>query len=227
MTPYYQDDAVTIYHGDCLEWLGAMPGCFRVDAIVTDPPYGIGFSEYASHDDNRKTYKEQIIRRLFACEESVENGWMAVYQSATMASQWGDLFPINYRQWRLIAMPKTFTQVHPGQWPIAATDYVLLLKIGKPEWPTKGERVRDWFIQQTSDMSLRPKGHPCPRPLSGVKHVMTAACAPGGTVLDPFMGSGTTLRAAKDLGRQAIGIEIEEKYCEIAARRMQQEVLPL
>lgn len=73
----------------------------------------------------------------------------------------------------------------------------------------------------------RDDEHPCPYPPEIPRRLITSSCPKGGTVLDPFCGSGTTLRAAKDLGRKAIGIEIEEKYCEIAARRLQQEVLAL
>jgi hypothetical protein len=70
-------------------------------------------------------------------------------------------------------------------------------------------------------------GHPCPFPLTIAARCIGASCPPGGVALDPFMGSGTTLRAAKDLGRKAIGIEIEERYCEIAAKRLSQRVLDL
>jgi len=68
-------------------------------------------------------------------------------------------------------------------------------------------------------------GHPCPFPVQIPQRLIASSCHPDGVVLDPFMGSGTTLRAAKDLGRNAIGIEIEEKYCEIAAERLRQGVL--
>jgi DNA modification methylase len=72
-------------------------------------------------------------------------------------------------------------------------------------------------------VGLEPKPeHPSPKPLNVMRWIL--GCLPGETVLDPFMGSGTTLRAAKDLGRRAIGIEIEERYCEIAAKRLAQEV---
>jgi site-specific DNA-methyltransferase (adenine-specific) len=71
------------------------------------------------------------------------------------------------------------------------------------------------------------KGHPCPKPLRWMTWATSLASLPGETVLDPFAGSGTTLLAAKSLGRRAIGIEIEERYCEIAAQRCSQEVLGL
>ncbi|MDD5304003.1 MAG: site-specific DNA-methyltransferase [Elusimicrobia bacterium] len=70
-------------------------------------------------------------------------------------------------------------------------------------------------------------GHPSPKPECVMRWLVDELSEPGETVLDPFMGSGTTLRAAKDLGRKAIGIEIEERYCEIAAKRLSQQVLPL
>jgi len=69
--------------------------------------------------------------------------------------------------------------------------------------------------------------HPTQKPVGIVDPLIRFSCPPGGLVVDPFMGSGTTMRAAKDAGRPGIGIEIEERYCEIAARRMEQEVLPL
>jgi site-specific DNA-methyltransferase (adenine-specific) len=68
-------------------------------------------------------------------------------------------------------------------------------------------------------------GHPCPKPLKAWRRLLNNISQPEQTVLDPFMGSGTTLRTAKDLGRKAIGIEIEERYCEIAAKRLAQDVL--
>jgi site-specific DNA-methyltransferase (adenine-specific) len=70
-------------------------------------------------------------------------------------------------------------------------------------------------------------GHPCPKPLGLMRWLVARVSKPNETVLDPFMGSGTTLLAAKDMGHRAIGIEIEERYCEIAAKRLSQEVLPL
>lgn len=80
-----------------------------------------------------------------------------------------------------------------------------------------------WRIRQEIGMD----GHPCPYPTGLPSRCIAATTSHGDTVLDPFMGSGTTLRAAKDLGRRAIGVEIEERYCEIAAKRLAQEVLPL
>ena len=76
----------------------------------------------------------------------------------------------------------------------------------------------------SSTAAANANGHPCPKPLKTMKWAVNLGSEPNDTILDPFMGSGTTLRAAKDLGRKAIGIEIEEAYCEIAANRMAQEV---
>jgi site-specific DNA-methyltransferase (adenine-specific) len=77
---------------------------------------------------------------------------------------------------------------------------------------------------QSSDTAER-NGHPCPKPLSWMKWLVVLASSDKEVICDPFMGSGTTLRAAKDLGCSAIGIEIEERYCEMAAKRLQQEVI--
>ena len=79
----------------------------------------------------------------------------------------------------------------------------------------------------TYEKADRPEGHPGPRSLKAARWLLSWWSDEGETILDPFMGSGTTLRAAKDLGRKAIGIEIEERYCELAAKRMAQTVMPL
>ena len=207
----------TLYLGDCRD---IFPTLSKVDALVTDPPYGVGFSDYASHEDSPTAYGATVIPRIMEAEALVENGWCAVYQSATRATEWAGWFP---RAWRPIAMPKTFAQIHHGKWPIAATDYVLMWMCGAPQWPGKHERVRDWCLQQTSNMRDRESRHPCARPLSGVLHIVTHACRPGGAVLDPFMGSGTTGVACANLGRSFIGIEIEREYFDLACERIDQE----
>ena len=90
---------------------------------------------------------------------------------------------------------------------------------------------RDFHVANSSaivsDTTAPQRQHPCPRPLDQVRFIVSQWVRPGGLVLDPFCGSGTALVAAKNLGRRAIGIEIEEKYCEIAAKRHAQDCLPL
>jgi site-specific DNA-methyltransferase (adenine-specific) len=223
VTPYYEQDGITIYHGDCREWLESVPACFRVDALITDPPYGVGYSKYASHDDDEDEYPAFILDVVERAERHIDNGYACVMQSAKWARRWHELIP---REWRVIALPKTFVQMNMDKRMVYATDYALVWTIGEtPKRP--GVAPRDWFVCNTADMRTKVKGHPCPRPIDGMKYLVSCASEPGWTLLDPFAGSGTTLHAAKELGRRAIGIEIEERYCEIAAKRLSQGVLPL
>ena len=220
MKPYYEHAGVTIYHGDCREVLPALPK-FNIDALITDPPFGIKFAEYASHKDALSTYRGDVLEPLFAAEALVSDGWCVVFQSAKRAAEWSDLFPRNFR---VMSCCKNFTQVLPGPGPLWSTDFALFWKVGKPHTPDG--RGRDWSMSNTADFRGRPN-HPCARPLDQMLQVVGCFSIEADTILDPFCGSGTTLRAAKDLGRRAIGIEIEERYCEIAARRCEQEVLGL
>jgi site-specific DNA-methyltransferase (adenine-specific) len=201
VNPYYSDDLVTIYHGDCREW---MP---EADAIVTDPPYGIHKAEW---DDALPV--DLLV--------------LAAEHSQAMAIQPG--------VWNLGAMPEL---LGPQQylWTLAAylTNGMTHGRVGFGNWiPTmlyarpqlslhKADGDAKTFIVGTED---KPD-HPSPKPYRVMTWVIDRM--PTGTVLDPFAGSGTTLVAAKSLGRKSIGIEIEEKYCEIAANRCRQEVLGL
>ncbi len=136
------------------------------------------------------------------------------------ASRWHEWFPPDFR---IFAACKGFVQFRPT--PIQFSfDPVIFWGAMKGE---PSVYRKDWHVQRTAPFGAnRPKPpHPCPRPIEQATYIVEIATVEGDTILDPFMGSGITLRAAKDLGRKAIGIEIEEKYCEIAANRLRQEVL--
>jgi DNA modification methylase len=224
MKPYYQDDACTIYHGDCREILPSLP---KADLVLTDPPYNIGY-HYEGYSDDltiedyqrllRDTlslpccvihYAEALCALAWTLEELPQKIVAWVYASNTA------------RQWRGIAwwgIKPDFTL--DGQDYRNPTDSRIALRI------LNGERARlyDWWeVDQVKNVGEEKTEHPCQIPLAVIARVLRIT--PCGTILDPFMGSGTTLRAAKDLGRKAIGVEIEEKYCEIAAKRLAQEVL--
>jgi len=221
--PYYDHDGITIYHADCRD---VLPQLDKVDLVLTDPPYGIGFSGYESHRDCISGYYEWLWPICESLENLIINGWMCIFQAAKRCRDWSHVFQ---REWRLIALPKTFVQILPGIGPTWATDYALLWAIGNPAQKKAG---RDWFVSETSSMkpSDRPGyilGHPCPRPFKQILYLVNSLSEQKSLVLDPFVGSGTTLVAAKQLGRKAIGIEIEEKYCEIAVDRLRQGVLAL
>ena len=204
MTPYYQDDAVTIYHGDCRE---VLPGLPKVDLVLTDPPYGIGFAAQPTKWQRLAGQKPEA--------------WDGDCDRVLVAA----LVPISER---LIIWGGNYFGLPPLK------SWLTWYKPDAP--PSMGQCEHAWTNLPTntrmiscSISSTNPErlGHPTQKPLRVMAWCISLCPDDPQTILDPFMGSGTTLRAAKDLQRKAIGIEIEERYCEIAAKRMAQEVLAL
>jgi hypothetical protein len=149
-----------------------------------------------------------------------------VWQAMPNVRRFHEWFP---REWRIFAAAKNFVQMRPTAMQYAY-DPVLVWWVGDVKPWSDGTTNRDFHVGNTAGVVSRKsheRGHPCPRPLDQVEHIISQWVKPGGTVLDPFMGSGTTLLAAKRMGCKAIGIEIEERYCEIAVKRLAQSVLPL
>lgn len=206
MTPYYDDGGIVIYHGDCRD---IMPN-LRCDAAITDPPYGIGF-KYASHDDSERFWfplMNQVVPALRRVASFV-----VMPSCAIKRLPW---WYANHEPDWVIAWYKG----SPGhQAHVGFNDWEPLLVWGKPYRP-----MHDHFH---TPCGFDKSGHPCPKPVAWAAWLVSRAAPPSGLIIDPFAGSGTTLRAAKDLGRCAIGIEIEERYCEIAAERLSQGVLDL
>jgi site-specific DNA-methyltransferase (adenine-specific) len=199
MKPYYDSGGITIYHGDCLS---IVPGLGRFDCVATDPPYGVDF-------------------RGLAWDKMIPARWLDVARAAAPVVIFTTapltLWEYPVPDWVLCwARPASNSRATSGGF----NHWTPILIYGKRKFPTD-------LLSLHAIAHASPKwiDHPCPKPVELMKWIILHATEEGGVVLDPFMGSGTTLRAAKDLGRRAVGIEIEEKYCEIAAKRMSQEVL--
>jgi len=228
MKPYFSEDGMMIFNCDCREWFAYAPPCLQVNLLLTDPPYGVGFDYGTEYEDKHSAYGDMLCSWLPLAESMSES--CAVFQSARNVTWWHPWF--SPREYRLIAIPKSFVQWTGAQiqW---STDYVLVWKVGRestgvqkaePKRMHTDNTPRDWFVSSDSCIVGTRPDHPCPRPMDMMVFLVDLLSQPGYLILDPFMGSGTTLRAAKDLGRRAIGIEIEEKYCEIAAKRLSQKV---
>lgn len=216
MKPYYEHAGITIYHGDCRDF------CLYADVVLTDPPYGVGLSasrpeKMRKHAGETYTFgddSEEYIRQV--CVPAIVNllnRLQRVVLTSGTRCMW--LYPRPTTVWCLY-WPNGAGR---GRWSaFNCWQPVLCYGVG----PQRVGAIPDTFM--TTEQA-EWNGHPCPKPLPLWKRLLAATSSPGETVLDPFCGSGTTLVAAKDLGRKAIGIEIEEKYCEIAAKRLSQEVL--
>ena len=215
MKPYYQDDAVTIYHGDCRDVMTTLR--LGVCALVTDPPYGI------AHSSNRPgaPRRGQQIQNDDSTDvrDDVLLNW-----SGSPAVVFGSCRkPPPPLVWRAVLVWDKGGHVGMGD----------LSLPWKQNWEHIYIHGRGFEGRRGTGVlrfnALPPWGgeftHPHEKPVELMRELISK-CPPL-TILDPFMGSGTTLRAAKDLGRKAIGIEIEERYCEIAAKRCAQEVLDL
>lgn len=218
MTPYYADDHVTLYHGDCRDWSGP------VAAVLTDPPYG------------RTALSLWEALGSLAAASLDAGGWLVAYsgQSAlpeTMAAL--AAAGLTYR-W-------TLATVYPGREQMARigdmtvlTGWKPLLAYRKPPFGAeRGPRGRFTAAGRTGIRDVLPRGgydksdHEWAQPISEALEIVSRFTKADDTILDPFAGSGTFLVAAKAAGRRAVGIEVDERHCETAARRLSQEVLGL
>jgi len=212
MTPYYSDDHVTIYHGDCRDIMPSL----TFDVIVTDPPYGMALSSgrggafgdlNVANDHNVSTRDEALALAPFT-PKLVFGRWSAPRPDGVrMVLTWEKGEHVGMGDLALPWKPNTEEVYVIGSGFVGRRGGCVLRYNAPPPAASQGRR------------------HPTEKPVDLMRDLI-GKCPPG-VILDPFMGSGSTLRAAKDLGRKAIGIEVEERYCEIAAKRMAQEVLPL
>lgn len=201
--------------GDCLDILPEMEAG-SMDAIITDPPFGIDF-HYARYDDNPESYpalmKDVIHQSNRICHEGIKAFWQALPN----LRKWGEWFDFDYR---MIAICKGFVQYRPTdiQW---SFDPVIF-------WGHTGKEpsvyYKDYFIQAKAPFGANREkiDHPCPRPLEAMIYLIEIFSNPGETILDPFMGSGTTGVACMQLGRNFIGYEIDPTYYAIAEKRIKQ-----
>ena len=222
LKPYYEENGITIYHGDNLE---IMPLLSKVGAIVTDPPYALPTMIAQGRELTRNVGDLSIIETAFRVharawkQALTDHGRAFVFCDGT---SYPSLFRSTYGEflsallvWNKgrIGMGREFRKSHE-----------LILHCWLSGTPAFSDGVGRPDILEHDPVPSDARIHPAEKPVSLISELLTVC---NGTILDPFMGSGTTLRAAKDLGRKAIGIEIEEKYCEIAAKRLAQEVLLL
>lgn len=210
MRPYYEADGCVIYHADCREILPLL----SAESLVTDPVW------------------PNTTVALFGSENP----------SLMFAEMWASLSDLPQRaavQLGCDSDPRFLVMV-PRALPFFRVAWLELVRMGYkgrlgmtgdvgylfgvPPPSRSGQHIIPGRITDT-DSKGKQADHPCPRKLRHVEWLVRWWSAPSDTVLDPFMGSGTTLRAAKNLGRRAIGIEIEERFCEVAARRLEQTVL--
>ena len=237
MTPYYDDGQSTIYHGDCLDVLAGFEG--MVDAVVTDPPYASGTRLEAGKSSSGAMLRAgRFADRPIELDQMTTIGfvWLlrAVAQGARPLLPDGGSFLsfIDWRQWpHLVGALETcnyrvqgmlvWDKGHFGLGNGFRSQHELICHASKgvPTINDKGCGNVFRFPRQ------EPVDHPSPKPEGLMRRLIEVVTPPGGIVLDPFMGAGTTLRAAKDCGRKVIGIEFEERYCQVAAERLGQEVL--
>ena len=213
MSVYYQDDLVTLYHGDAREvtaWTDA-------DVLVTDPPYGMAlrsgmggqFGDLRIVGDDDTTARDTILDLWGARPALMFGRWSVPHPPGTR-------MVLTWEKGNHVSMGDLSLPWKPN------TEEVYVLGSG-----FVGHRGTS-VLRHYAPAPARSLGrqHPTEKPVSLMRDLL-AKCPPEWVVAEPFAGSGTTLRAAADLGRRAVGVEIDEAYCEVIARRLAQGALDL
>jgi site-specific DNA-methyltransferase (adenine-specific) len=214
--PYYKDESATIYCGDCRKILPVLP---KVDLVLTDPPYGINYTPHLKGGrSNEKHWNIKHVTKIAGDDTPFDPApwidkpcilWGANHYASKLPDSGGWLV---FDKQRTAATSKGFVASDAE---LAWTNLFSVTRLFSHLWNglCRGSEVGEHY-------------HVMQKPTELMRWCIGFA-PDAQTILDPFMGSGTTLRAAKDLGRRAIGIEINESYCRIAVERLRQEVLAL
>lgn len=208
-TLYYADDLVTLYHGDCLKidhWLAA-------DVLVTDPPYGIGWTKNTNHA--ARSYHHPGIAN--DADTTTRDAAIALWGKDKPAAVFGSFrapAPADVRQTLVWKKPVDAGVV--GSTTGYRTDTELIFLLGQH---TSRKPARSSVLESRGGVARYRTAHPHTKPVSILEQLIEWT---SGVIADPFAGSGSTLLAARNLGRKAIGVELEEPYCELIARRLDQ-----
>jgi len=226
MEPYYQDKWVTIYHGDCREILPQLD--VKVDLVLTDPPYFLPAKHYETRRAFPRSLGDLSILEFFfdaTLRDCINNlkrtGFIYLFCD-------GQSYPVFYV--KLYSLVKSLrpliwdkkTSINGYSWR-HQHELILFAEMAEAE-PIK---TGDGDILRFNAEAIDDREHPSQKPSDLISTLIGKSTKETDFVLDPFLGSGTTCYCAKKLNRYSIGIEIEERYCEIAARRCSQEVMEL
>lgn len=213
MNLYYAHGGITIYHGDCREVLATLP---KADAVITDPPYGINMANgFRCSGHGFGGIRKRTARQYegnWDNDRPPDDLLLSVVNAGDVAILWGgnyfaDILPRTYK-WLVWDKQQSMPSFSDAE--LAWTNL-------------SGRAVKMFRLCGAGVMAVEKKRfHPTQKPVDLMQWCVNLSAAQ--TIVDPFMGSGSTLIAAKNLGRQAIGIERDEKFCEIAAQRLSQEV---
>ena len=231
---YYDKSGIKLHLGDSFKILQSFPD-ESFDAIITDPPYGIGYYSNRTYIRIKERAKRKPTARgkiniQFAGDQVVSTGWIA--EAARVLKTGGAAYIFS----RFDVLP---------QWSSAVADHLMIKNVicwvknkhgtgdlrgaygGRHEmiiFATKGRHIPYWPKRETdiwTDYSNEVRVHPTQKPLAVMQHAVINACPPGGRILDPFAGSGSTLLAARSLGCEGVGIEIDERWAKAAVARFQ------
>jgi site-specific DNA-methyltransferase (adenine-specific) len=211
VTPYFERDGITIYHGDCREILPTL----EADVMITDPPYGIGWA--TPRGRRRPKGNWTVIGDSQPFDPRHLLTWPRIVMFG--ANHFAERLPCSpgWIVWdkRCGVMPSNDQSDAELAW----TNVLGSVRVIRCLWNGGGSLLAENGPARAI--------HPTQKPVALMRAVLELVSRSGEMVIDPYAGTGTTLRAALDTGRRAIGIEIEERYCEIAAKRLSQQVLPM
>ena len=215
--PYYQDNYVTIYHGDCREILPELP---KVDLVLTDPPYGKRWARGVNGFGDNSNLGEKIENLEWDRYAPSKETFTILLEKSKNQIVFGGNYFTDYLPpsncWLVWDKKGSITFQNPmSDCELIWTSFNTVVK--------KYTFIQQGFVKDTKDKRL----HPTQKPSELITWILDDYSQNNDIILDPFLGSGTTAYCAKKLNRHCIGIEIEEKYCEIAAKRCSQSVMEL